>query len=149
MVKPLIILLLSCNLCKWFLINHFVVNYFLTPSFREYRYRFALIKWRKNLQIVLSNFLKKKLLIKEPSQLGATSSYNEYSLFKGSAAYAATEHGHQKMRSARENQKLIQGLTKKFNCSISSRNELKQTHNMAVIMTKKHISTNMSDLRRK
>lgn len=121
----------------------------MTPSFREYRYRFALIKWKKNLQIVLSNFLKKKLLIKEPSQLGATSSYNEYSLFKGSAAYAATEHGHQKMRSARENQKLIEGLTKKFDCSISSRNELKQTHNMAVIMTKEHILTNMSDLRRK
>ena len=105
----------------------------------------AITKRRTDLQVGLSNFVKKKHLIKELSEFGITSSYNEYLLFNGWAAYASMEHEFQKVRSARENHKLIQGVADNFDCSISSPNGLKQTHSKAVIMTQEHISTCMSD----
>ena len=56
------------------------------------------------------------------------------------------EHGYQKVRSARKNHNLIQAVADNFDFSISSPNGLKQTHSMAVIMTQKDISTDMSNL---
>ena len=41
----------------------------------------VLTKQRTDLQVALSNFVKKKHLIKELSQFGITYSYNEYLLF--------------------------------------------------------------------
>ena len=52
---------------------------------------------------------------------------------------------YQKVRSARENHKLMQGVADNFDWSVSSPNRLKQTHSIAVIMTMKHISTDMPD----
>ena len=95
------------------------------------------------MQVALSNFVNKKHLIKELSQFGITSFYNEYLLFRGSASYAAMEHGYQKVRSATENHKLIHGSADNFECSISSPNGLKKTHNMAVKMTEERISAGM------
>ena len=65
-------------------------------------------------------------------------------LFKGSTAYAAIEHEYQKVRSTRENHKLVQSVADNFDCSISTRNGSKQTHSMAVIMAQEHISTDMA-----
>ena len=68
-------------------------------------------------------------------------SYDEFRLFKGSAAYAATETGQQTCLTTRGNRKLIQGISDNFDCSIASPNGLKQTHSMAIIMTQEHVST--------
>ena len=84
------------------------------------------------MQVALLNFVKKKHLIKELSQFGITSSYDECLLFKGSAAYATMERGYQKVRSARKNHMLIQGVADNFP------NELKQSLSMAGIMNSKN-----------
>lgn len=70
------------------------------------------------------------------SQFGITSSYDECLLFKGSAAYATMEHGHQKVSSTRENHMLIQGVADNFPNQLKlSPDELKQSLSMAGIMT--------------
>ena len=70
------------------------------------------------------------------SQFGITSSYDECLLFKGSAAYATMEHGHQKVSSTRENHMLIQGVADNFPNELKlSPDELKQSLSMAGIMT--------------
>ena len=56
------------------------------------------------------------------------------------------KHGYQKVKSARKNHKLIQGVADNFGCSISPPNGLKQTQSMALIMTQEHILTDMPDL---
>ena len=88
--------------------------------------------------------MKKKFLIQELSQFGVTSSYDEFLLFKDSAAYAAMKRGYQDVKSSEENHKLIQGIADNFDCSISSPSGLKQTHSMAVIMTQEHLSAHIT-----
>ena len=58
---------------------------------------------------------------------------------------AAMKHGYQKVRFARQNYKLIQGVADNFECLIPSPNGLKQTYSMGVIMTQGHTSTDMPD----
>jgi hypothetical protein len=95
---------------------------------------------RTDLQIALSNFVKRKQLIVELAKFGVTSSYDKFLLFKGSAAYSTMEKNDYNVKSSPDNSKLIQGVSDNFDCSISSPNGLKQTHSMAIIMTQEKTS---------
>ena len=88
----------------------------------------ATSKQRTDLQVALSNFVKRKHLIEELHHFGITSTYDEFLLFKGSAAYAATENSQRGCATTEDNQRLVQGISDNFACNISSQNDLKQTH---------------------
>lgn len=108
----------------------------------------ALTRQRTNLKIALSNFTNNNHLMKELSQFGITSFYDNYLPLKDSATYATMKHGYQKARSGTENHKLIQAVVGNFYCSVSSPNgwkQLKQTHSMAVTMNQEYISTKVPD----
>ena len=55
---------------------------------------------------------------------------------------AQIKKGYQNIKSSGENLKLINEITDKFDSTRSSSSDLNQTHSMAVIMTRKHISKN-------
>ena len=101
----------------------------------------SLTNQRTYLQVATSNLVKRKQLIQELSDFGITSSYDEFLLFKDSAACTAREKGYQNVKSAAENEKLIQGIADNFDCHISSPNGLKQTHSMAVIVIQEKLLT--------
>ena len=105
----------------------------------------AITKRKTALLVALANLVKRKHLIHELSLFGVTSSYDEFLLFKGSAADSAMENGFQKIKSGLENQKLIQVVADNFDSQIYSPNALKQTHSMAVILTQEQISTELPD----
>ena len=87
----------------------------------------AISKQRTDLQVALSNFVKRKHLIEELHHFGITSTYDEFLLFKGSAAYAATENSQTGCATTEDNHRLVQGISDNFACNISSQNDLKQT----------------------
>ena len=98
----------------------------------------ATSKQRTDLQVALSNFVKRKHLIEELHHFGITSTYDEFLLFKGSAAYAATENSQRGCATTEDNQKLVQGFLDNFDANILSQNGLKQTYSMAFIITQEH-----------
>ena len=98
----------------------------------------AISKQRTDLQVALFNFVKRKHLIEELNQFGITSTYDEFLLFKGSAAYAATENSQRGCATTEDNQKLVQGFLDNFDANILSQNGLKQTYSMAFIITQEH-----------
>ena len=77
-------------------------------------------KQQTDLQIALSNFVKRKHLIEELHHFGITSTYNELLLFEGSAAYAATEISQRRCATTEDNQKLAQGISDNFDCNLLS-----------------------------
>ena len=85
----------------------------------------AISKQRTDLQVALSNFVKRKHLIEELHQFGITSTYDEFLLCKRSAACAATENSQRGCATTEDNQKLVQSFSDNFDCNILSQNGLK------------------------
>ena len=85
----------------------------------------SLTNQRTNLQVAMSNLYKRKHFIQELSDFGIKSSYDEFLLLKDSAACKAMEKGYQNVKSAAENENLIQAIADNFDCNISSPNGLK------------------------
>ena len=67
-----------------------------------------------------------------------TTTYDEFLLFKGLAAWDETDKDKKWCKSSHGNNKLIQDVSDHFDCKMSSQNELKQTHSMVVILTQEH-----------
>ena len=59
----------------------------------------------------MSNFIKRKQLIEELHHFGVTTTYDEFLLFKGSAACAETDKDHKRCKSNDGNNKLIQSVS--------------------------------------
>ena len=95
----------------------------------------SLSKQRTDFQVAMSNFIKRKQLIEELHHFCVTTTYDEFLLFKVSAACAETDKDHKQCKSNDSSNKLIQD---NFDCKIPSQNGLKQTHSMAVIMRQEH-----------
>ena len=86
-----------------------------------------------NLQIAMSNMVRKKHLIEELHHYGITSTYDEYRLFRVSVACAVQKR--QAKFSLHNSKKLIQAVGDNFDAKLSTPNGLKQTHSMALILT--------------
>ena len=67
-----------------------------------------------------------------------TTTYDEFLLFKGSAACVETDKDHKRCNSNDGNNKLIQVVSDNFDCKMCSQNGVKQTHSVVVIMTQVH-----------
>ena len=106
-----------------------------TFPFRKHHHP-SYYKQRTDLQAPPSNFVKRKHLIEELYYFGITSTYDEFLLIKGYAAYAAMENSQRGCATTEDNQKLVQDISDNFDCNILPQNGVKQTHSMAVKMKK-------------
>lgn len=91
------------------------------------------------LQLAITNFLQSKKFITELHRFGITTTYDEFTQFKASAAADAIKNG--KQICPTHNGKLLQAVGDNFDANISSPNGLKQTHSMALIITQENQST--------
>ena len=97
----------------------------------------SLTKQRTDFQVPMPNFIKLKL-VEELHHFGVTTTYDEFLLFKGSAACVETDKDHKRCKSNDGNNKLIQVVSDNFDCKMCSQNGVKQTHSVVVIMTQEH-----------
>ena len=91
----------------------------------------------------MSNFIKQKCLIEEFHHYCIATTYDEYLQFKGSMANAVRKK--ELTWSKNSSGKLTQTVGDNFDAKLSTQNGLKQTHNMALILTQESLSNTIDD----